>query len=70
MELSKISSGIAAKEDFNSGFKAVQALHYYPSDVAVPILLDQMIDRQFWCGRLLRWRWRSINRSEFTRCWR
>ena len=46
MELSKIQADLR-HEDFQFRLKAVQALHYYPSDVAVPILLDQLIDREF-----------------------
>lgn len=46
MELSKIQADLR-EEDFQFRLKAVQALHYYPSDVAVPILLDQLADREF-----------------------
>ena len=46
MELSKIQADLR-HEDFQFRLKAVQALHHYPSDVAVPILLDQLIDREF-----------------------
>jgi len=46
MELNEIQSNLQ-QEDFQYRLKAVQALHHYPCDVAVPILLDQMSDREF-----------------------
>lgn len=46
MELSEIRAGLE-QADFQYRLKAVQALHDYPSEVAVPILLEQLGDREF-----------------------
>lgn len=46
MELSKIQADLQ-QADFQFRLKAIQALHLYPSDIAVPILLGQLGDREF-----------------------
>ena len=46
MELNEIQENLQ-QTDFKYRLKAIQALHHYPSDVAVPILLDQLRDREF-----------------------
>lgn len=46
MDLNEIQSNLQ-QSDFQYRLKAVQALHHYPADVAVPILLDQLTDREF-----------------------
>lgn len=46
MDLNEIQENLQ-QPDFQYRLKAVQALHHYPSDVAVPILLNQLSDREF-----------------------
>ena len=46
MDLNEIQEKLQ-QEDFQPRLKAVQALHHYPSEVAVPILIDQLNDREF-----------------------
>lgn len=46
MELSEIRASLE-QADFQYRLKAVQALQDYPSEVAVPILLEQLGDREF-----------------------
>ncbi len=46
MELNEIQENLQ-QTDYQYRLKAIQALHHYPSDVAVPILLDQLRDREF-----------------------
>lgn len=46
MDLNEIQEKLQ-QEDFQPRLKAVQALHHYPSEVAVPILINQLNDREF-----------------------
>jgi HEAT repeat protein len=46
MDLNEIQEQLQ-HPDFQYRLKAVQALHHQPSEIAVPILLDQLTDREF-----------------------
>jgi HEAT repeat protein len=46
MDLNEIQEQLQ-HPDFQYRLKAVQALHHQPSEVAVPILIDQLTDREF-----------------------
>jgi HEAT repeat protein len=46
MNLSEIRFNLE-QADFQYRLKAVQALHHHPAEVAVPILLEQLTDREF-----------------------
>ena len=46
MELNEIQENLQ-QQDFQYRLKAIRALHQQPTDIAVPILLDHLTDREF-----------------------